>query len=278
MKNILGKDISVYCAGKESTYQFVYDVLDKIMELFPDKVIHIGGDEAFEVRWKICPNCQKAIKENGLRDEDDLQMFFMTKIDKYLQSKGYSSIMWGNDTEGGTETLSPDIAWTVYIPENLDSAVKTELQRGRKLINAKSRPYYLDLPYGWNSLKDICDDSGALTDNDSDTVGLEACMWTEYVPDMKKLEFLTFPRLGAISEKAWSPKGCSTFLSFTDKADTYYKLLDAHKIGYAPISKACSSFLYKHASSIWFKRRVFHWEGLHITLDNKKVEKMANKR
>ena len=268
----------ILCAGKETTYQFVYDVLDEIMELFPDKIIHIGGDEAFKERWKICPNCQKAIKENGLRDEDDLQMFFMTKIDKYLQSKGYSSIMWGNDTKGGTETLSPDIAWTVYKPENLESAINPELQRGRKLINTKNKPYYLDFPYGWNSLKDVCNDSGALTNNDSDTMGLEASMWTEYVPNMKKLEFLTFPRLGAISEKAWSPKGSSTFSTFTDKTDTYYKLLDAHKIGYAPMNKACPSFFYKHASSIWFKRRVFHWERLHIALDNKKVKKIANKQ
>ena len=248
------------------------------MELFPDKIIHIGGDEAFKERWKICPNCQKAIKENGLRDEDDLQMFFMTKIDKYLQSKGYSSIMWGNDTKGGTETLSPDIAWTVYKPHNLESAIKPELQRGRKLINAKNRPYYLDFPYGWNSLKDVCDDDGALTNNDSDTMGLEASMWTEYVPNMKKLEFLTFPRLGAIAEKAWSEKGSSTYSTFTDKIATYYKLLDAHKINYAPMNKACPSFFYKHASSVWFKRRVFHWEGLHIALDNKKVEKIANKQ
>ena len=268
----------ILCAGKETTYQFVYDILDEIMELFPDKIIHIGGDEAFKERWKLCPNCQKAIKENNLRDENDLQMFFMTKIDKYLQSKGYSSIMWSNDTKGGTETLSPDIAWTVYLPENLESAIKPELERGRKLINAKNKPYYLDFPYGWVSLKDVCDDSGALTDNDSDTMGLEACMWTEYVPDMKKLEFLTFPRLGAISEKAWSPKGSSTFSTFKDKTDVYYKLLDAHKIGYAPMNKACPSFFYKHASSVWFKRRVFHWEGLHIALDNKKVEKLAKKQ
>ena len=266
----------ILCAGKETTYQFVYDVLDEIMELFPDKIIHIGGDEAFKERWRICPNCQKAIKENGLRDEDDLQMFFMTKIDNYLKSKGFSSIMWGNDTGGGTEALSPDITWTVYKAATNESAINSELQRGRKLINSKNRPYYLDWPYGWNSLKDICDDSGALTDNDTDTIGLEASMWTEYVPDMKRLEFLTFPRLGAISEKAWSPKGSSTFSIFKNKSDTYYKLLDTYKINYAPMNKACPTFLYKHASSIWFKRRVFHWERLHTTLDNKKVEKIAN--
>ena len=99
----------ILCAGKESSYQFVYDVLDELMDLFPDKVIHIGGDEAVKMRWKNCPHCQKAIEENGLKDEDDLQMFFMSKVNEYLESKGYSSIMWNYDTTGGTEdTTVPD--------------------------------------------------------------------------------------------------------------------------------------------------------------------------
>ena len=265
----------ILCAGKESTYKFVYDVLDELIELFPDKIIHIGGDEAFKERWKICPDCQKAIKENNLSSENDLQMLFMSKVNDYLKSKGYSSIMWGNDTDGDTDALNADIAWTVYKPNCTAEAIKKELKRGRKLINTRNRPYYLDFPYGWTSLKQVCDDNGALTENDEDTWGIEACMWTEYVPNMKKLEFLTFPRLGAISENAWSPNGTATFENFIDKADSYYKLLDVYNINYAPLNKACPSFIYKHASSVWFKRRVFHWEGMHIFFDNKKVERMA---
>lgn len=265
----------ILCAGKESTYKFVYDVLDELIELFPDKIIHIGGDEAFKERWKICPHCQKAIKENNLSSEDDLQMHFMSKVNEYLKSKGCSSIMWGNDTDGATDSLSADIAWTVYKPNCTEDKLKKELERGRKLINSRNRPYYLDFPYGWTSLKQVCDDNGALTENDEDTWGIEACMWTEYVPNMKKLEFLTFPRLGAISENAWSPNSTATFEKFIDKTDSYYKLLDVYNINYASLKKACPSFVYKHASSAWFKRRVFHWEGIGIFFDNKKVERMA---
>lgn len=262
----------ILCAGKESTYGFVYDVLDEIMELFPDKIIHIGGDEAFKERWKICPHCQKAIKENNLHDENDLQMFFMSKVNDYLASKGYSSIMWGNDTEGGTDNLSSKIAWTIYKPHCNDEMIKKELERGRKLINSKNKTFYLDFPYGWTSLSDVCNSDGALTEKDEDTYGVEACMWTEYVPDMKKLEFMTFPRLGAIAENAWSPKNSSNFM---DKVKDYCKLLDAYEVRYAPLNKANPSFIYKHFSSIWFKRRVFHWERIHIHFDNKKVKKLS---
>ena len=265
----------ILCAGKESSYQFVYDVLDELMELFPDKVIHIGGDEAVKMRWKNCPHCQKVIQKKGLKDEDELQMYFMSKVNEYLESKGYSSIMWNYDTNGGTEKLTPDISWNVCGMGKDDKLIREELKRGRKMINTKCYPYYFDFPYGWNTLKMVCNDDGALTENDEETLGIEAQMWTEYVPNMKRLEFLTFPRLGAMAENAWAEKGYPTFSTFVHKAPDYYKLLDVYDVNYAPLKKACPSFIYKHASSLWFKRRVFHWEGLHNLIDDKKAEREA---
>lgn len=268
----------ILCAGKETTYRFVYDILDELMDLFPDQMIHIGGDEADKHRWKLCPHCQKAIKEKGFRDENDLQMLFMTKVAEYLSAKGYTSLMWNNDTGGGTEFLSPNVAWTVYKPGESEEAVRREIKRGRKMINSVNRPYYLNFPYGWVSLKDVCENKGAFTETDSETWGIEACMWTEYVPNLKTLEFLTFPRLGAIAENAWAPKGCSGFSPFMDKVSDYFKLLDVYRIRYAPIRKACPSFLYKHASSVWFKRRKYHWEPIRIPRDDKKVEEEARRQ
>lgn len=267
----------ILCAGKESTYKFVYDVLDELIELFPDKIIHIGGDEAVKMRWKNCPHCQKAIKDNNLRDEDDLQMFFMGKVNEYLKSKGYSSVMWSYDRIENSENLSADVAWTVCGMGDDADLVKNELKRGRKLINTHCYPYYFDFPYGWNTLKMVCEDDGALTDNDEETWGIEAQMWTEYVPNMKRLEFLTFPRLGAMAENAWAEKGYPSFSTFLHKAPTYYNLLDAYNVNYAPLKKACPSFFYKHASSLWFKRRVLHWQGLHNLIDDAKAVKEAEK-
>lgn len=263
----------ILCAGKDSTYKFVYDVLDELIELFPDKIIHIGGDEAVKMRWENCPDCQKAIKENGLANEDDLQMFFMSKVNDYLKGKGYSSIMWSYDKFDNTKNLSEDIAWTVCGMGDDEELVKNELNRGRKLINTHCKPYYFDFPYGWNTLKKVCEDDGALTENDEETLGIEACMWTEYVPNMKRLEFLMFPRLGAMAENAWAEKEYPSFKTFMYKANNYYKLLDVYKVGYAPLKKACPSYLYKKSSSMWFNRRVFHWQGLHNLIDDAKVKK-----
>ena len=102
-------------------------------------------------------------------------------------------------------------------------------------------------------------------------------MWTEYVPNMKRLEFLTFPRLGAMAENAWAEKGYPSFSTFLHKAPTYCNLLDAYNVNYAPLKKACPSFFYKHASSLWFKRRVLHWQGLHNLFDDAKAVKEAEK-
>lgn len=265
----------ILCAGKETSYQFVYDVIDEFVELFPDKIMHIGGDEAVKMRWKNCPHCQKTMKENGLENEEELQMFFMNKVNDYLKTKGYSSIMWNYDSMESSEHLSPDIMWTVCRADDGKKLVKEELKRGRKLINTNCYPYYFDFPYSWNSLKNVCDNDGALTEIDEETMGIEAQMWTEYVPNMKRLEFLTFPRLGAMAENAWAEKGYPTFSTFMHKADDYYKLLDVYGVNYAPLKKACPSFVYKHASSLWFKRRVLHWEGLHNLFDDKKAEREA---
>lgn len=267
----------ILCAGKDSTYEFVYNVLDELIELFPDKIIHIGGDEAVKMRWKHCPDCQKAMRDNNLKNEDELQMLFMTKVSDYLKGKGYSAIMWNYDSPDGIEKLSADIGWTVCGTDEKGTSLAEEIKKGRRLINTNCFPYYFDFPYGWNTLKKVCNNDGALTKNDEETWGIEACMWTEYVPNIKRLEFLAFPRLGAMAENAWAEKGYPSFSTFLYKAPTYYKLLDAHNVQYAPLKKACPSFVYKFASSLWFRRRALHWEGLHNLIDDAKAVELAHK-
>ena len=156
-------------------------------------------------------------------------------------------------------------------------SVYEEIKRGRKMINSVNRKYYFNFPYGWVSLKDVCDGDGAFTDNDEETLGIEANMWTEYVPNMRELEFLTFPRLGAMAENAWAKKGDATYEAFMEKAQDYLKLLDVYKLRYAPMRKAMPKWLYKHLSSMWFSRRPIHWERGKIRRDDKKVEKLAAK-
>ena len=104
-KTIVGEGygISPYiaCAGKQSVYDFLYDLLDEILELFPYEYIHLGGDEALKLNWITCPDCQKTIQENNLKNEEELQGYFMTKMVKYLNGKGRKVINWNDGMLGG---------------------------------------------------------------------------------------------------------------------------------------------------------------------------------
>ncbi len=118
-------------------------------------------------------------------------------------------------------------------------------------INGNEQPYRLDYPYGINTLKKVCNDDGTL--NGDEPSGIEAWVNTAHIPDIKKLEYLVFPRLAAMAENAWAEKEYPSFTTFLHKAEDYFKLLDAHNVNYAPVKKACPSFAYKHASSFLYK-------------------------
>ena len=149
-----------------------------------------------------------------------------------------------------------------YTQEEIQNVVKYCQDRRIKVIlnddkekgiNSNLHPYCLDYPYGINTLKKICNDDGEISDENNETLGLEASLRTRNVADVKKAEYYLYPRLGAISENAWAEKDFSTFSTFLHKAGDYYKLLDAYGVNYANLSKACPSFLYKYASIIKFK-------------------------
>ena len=101
----------VYCAGNDSTFNFLQDVLDEVMQLFPSKYIHIGGDECPKERWKKCPACQQRIKDNQLKDEHALQSYFIQRIEKYLHSKGRNIIGWDEILEGGLAPNATVMSW-----------------------------------------------------------------------------------------------------------------------------------------------------------------------
>ena len=101
----------VLCAGKEITYDFIEDVLDELLEIFPSEVIHIGGDEAPKNRWKACPDCQARMKNEGLENEDELQSYFVKRVGTYLQSKGRKMMGWDEILEGGLAPNAMVMSW-----------------------------------------------------------------------------------------------------------------------------------------------------------------------
>ena len=269
----------ILCAGKESTYKFVFDVLDEIAELFPDGEIHLGGDEAYKMRWNICPRCQAEIKKQGLRDSEELQQFFMSKVNAYLREKGIKTIMWNWDDIEPTKWLDPSIAWNLcgISPEKLP-VIKSEMASGRDMIITSSFPYYLDLPYGWINLKFAYefDPVKGFSDEDMKHIrGIEAPLWTEYVPDMRTAYLKTFPRLGAICETAWTQDENRSWENFLGKLDFYNDFLSLYGVKGASLKKAMPSKIRAAASSLWFNRRQLHWQGLHNLIDDAVVKRKA---
>ena len=249
----------VLCVGKDSTMEFVKNVLDEFFELFPDKYIHIGGDEVPKHRWNLCPNCNARMKSLGLNKGDDLQIWFMNTVKDYCKAAGKQVFMWSWDLKSA-DKLDLDLGFTKC----------GELETGdRPFIDTDTQSYYIDLPYGYISLKDTAEHKPF----SGNCLGVEVTLWTEYVPDMKRADYVTYPRTGAACESGWN--GSCTWDKFAKKLDFYYSYLDKNNIGYAPVKAANPNLLNGKLESIWFERRQLTWQGLTNVLDDKHIEKIA---
>lgn len=274
VKTHWGVKHDIMCAGKETTYQFVYDILDELMELFPDGVIHIGGDEAFKSRWKICSHCQAEMKKHHLADPEELQQYFMSKVNAYLEQHNFSSMMWNWDAIEPTEQLNPAIAWNLCgVDEHSARSIEEELQKGRKMVNTNSAAYYLDLPYGWVNLKATADYNPNAFLGHPNMIGVEAALWTEYVPNRKKADYMTYPRLGAFAISAWSPTVACGYEQFVRKLPAYYQLLDCYDVQYATPKQASPTPFFAKCGGTWFNRRQLHWQGLHNLIEDAIIHK-----
>lgn len=222
----------IACAGKETTYKFIYDVLDELCELFPAPYFHIGGDEANKKEWKKCPDCQKTITEKELKDEEALQGYFNNKIALYLKRKGKTLIGWNEILT--TDNLERGVVaqyWTSYRDKN----VIRHAADARKFIISKHQYFYFDMPYAkvrlWDTYSFEPEDIALSEEN---SLGVEGPLWTEWVPDEARLQFQLFPRIEALSEVAWSPKEARDYDGFRKRLRKRLVALDRLKINYAP--------------------------------------------
>lgn len=265
----------VLCVGKESTFDFMFSVFDELLEVFTDGTVHIGGDEVPTTRWEICPHCRERANQLGLKSIGELHTYYLDRIGEYLKSKGVNVIMW-NDSVKDYMTDS-SISWQLWNSEMSSEDVAREINKGRSFIISDSRAYYLDLPYMQVNLKKAYDFEptyeGITAENESKILGVEACLWSEYVPTMKKAGYCTFPRIGAMSESAWTPKENKSFDAFTEKLDAYYMMLDFMGFDYANKKQAMPSFIRGAGYFLYWERRKLHWQGLHNLIDNAYVKR-----
>ncbi len=232
----------IYCAGNDSTFVFLEDVLHEVMALFPSEFIHIGGDEADKTNWKSCTKCQNRMTDEGLDSEDKLQSYFIHRIEKFLNAQGRKLIGWDEILEGG---LPPNAAVMSWRGEKggIEAA-----QMGHQVVMTPGSHCYFDHYQGDPSIEPLA--IGGYTtlakvyayepipeelnaDEANLVLGAQANVWTEYMPTPSQVEYMVFPRLAALSEVLWSPKEARDWGDFSRRMQTQYKRYDSLGINYA---------------------------------------------
>jgi len=231
----------VFCAGKDSTFKFLENVLDEVIELFPSKYVHIGGDECPKTHWKQCPSCQKRMKDLKLKDEHELQSYFVQRMEKYLNSKGKTLIGWDEILEGG---LAPNAQVMSWRGEAGGIAAAKEhhyvmMTPGSHVYFDHRQTYNEDSVTigGYTPIQKVYSYEPVpkeLTADEAKFVrGAQANLWTEYIPNTKKIEYMLFPRISALSEVLWSSKESRDWTDFEKRLLVQFKRYDLLNVNYS---------------------------------------------
>ena len=232
----------IYCAGNDSTFLFLQDVLSEVIDLFPSKYIHVGGDEATKTEWEKCPKCKKRLQEEKLKNVGELQSYFMKRMEKFINSKGKILLGWDEILEGGLPAEATVMSWRGF-----NGGIEAANQ-GHDVVMTPTSDCYFDyyqgpmdqeplaiggyLPlskvYQFNPVAPEISAEGA-----RHILGGQANLWTEYVSTFKHLEYMTFPRIAALSEAVWSPKEVRNWDDFSRRMKLFMKRYDQLGINYS---------------------------------------------
>lgn len=221
----------VFCAGNDSTFMFLQNVVDEVINLFPSKYFHIGGDECPKTHWKICPRCQQRKEDLGLKDEHELQSYFVQRMEKYLNSKGKTLIGWDEILEGGLAPKAIVMSW-----RGETGGIEAAKQQ-HQVIMTPGNPVYFDHSQsenedsitigGYNPIEKVYayePVSKELTAEEGKYIlGAQANLWTEYIENNRKVEYMVFPRMAALSEVVWSSKENRNWESFEKRLRMQFK-------------------------------------------------------
>lgn len=238
-KQIKGKKVQetwgvfddVYCAGNDSTFAFLQDVMDEVLTLFPSNYIHVGGDESPKGNWKRCPQCQSRIKALGLKDEHELQSYFIQRMEKYLNEKGRTLIGWDEILEGGLAPNALVMSWRG------EAGGIAAAKQNHQVIMTPGNFVYLDHAQSKN--EDSVTIGGFTPVEETYSyeplpkelnaaqakyiLGAQANLWTEYIRYPSKVEYMIFPRMSALSEVLWTQKEKKNWDDFEKRLRTQYR-------------------------------------------------------
>lgn len=221
---------NIFCAGKEKTFQFMEDVLSEVCDLFPGEYIHVGGDECPKDHWRKCPLCQKQIKVKNLQNENELQSYFIQRIEHFLASKGKKLIGWDEILEGGLAERAAVMSWRGEEGgiEAASMGHKVVMTPGDKCYFDQGQSFYNNEPqtngklsmeevYNYNPTPELLPEYKKTM-----IIGTQANIWTEYLCTEEQIEYMMFPRLSAISEVLWTNPENKNYVDFVDRMSRHY--------------------------------------------------------
>lgn len=231
-----------YCAGNDETFKFLEDILTETMEMFPSKYIHIGGDEAIKTRWKECPKCQARIKAENLKNEQELQSYFVKRIEKFVVSKGRKIIGWDEILEGGLAPEATVMSWRgtkggIEAATAGHDVIMTptdycyfDFYQGLQELEPEAIGGYLPLSkvYEFNPIPEELSPEKA-----KHILGGQGNLWTEFIVEPKHAEYMAFPRIAAMAEVLWTPKELKNWNDFIIRLEKHTKLLKDMDINFA---------------------------------------------
>ena len=230
----------VFCP-KEETFTFLQNILTEVIALFPSQYIHIGGDECPKTRWKTCPHCQALMKEKALKDEHELQSYFVQRIEKFVNSKGRKIIGWDEILEGGLAPNAAVMSW-----RGTEGGIAAAKQNHFVVMTpgdycyfdhyqseSKTEPLAIG---GFTSIEKVYSFNPTPKELNLEQakyiLGAQANVWSEYIDTPEKVEYMIFPRMIALSEVLWGTSNPNDFDSFKTRLLEQFKTLDAKKINY----------------------------------------------
>lgn len=232
---VWGMHQDIFCPS-EQTFGFLEDVLVEVMQLFPSPYIHIGGDEVPKDRWRESPVAQEAIRREGLANEEELQSYFIRRIEAVLRTHGRRLIGWDEILEGG---LAPEA--TVMSWRGVDGGVAAARQGHDVIMSPADYTYFdyyqgdptaeplaiggllpLDSVYAFEAVP-----NGLMPEEAAHVLGGQGSVWTEYIPTPARAEYMILPRLLALSEALWSPKQVRSWDRFVAELPAHFARLDA---------------------------------------------------
>ena len=245
----VGKRWGVYSDimnAEPATITFMQDVLTEVLEIFPSRFIHIGGDEADKAQWRASPRIQARIRSLGLKDEHELQSWFIRQMDAFLTARGRRLLGWDEILEGGLAPNATVMSWR-GVRGGLEAA-----RAGHDVVMAPTSHTYLDYYQSQDTVAEPIAIGGFLPlervysfdpmpaelepQFAKHILGAQAQVWTEYMKDPKKVEYMAFPRLTALAEAAWTPVARKSYDDYLRRLATHFVRLDALDVNYRPLS------------------------------------------